>query len=70
MNSLGKSSRRTRLDFIQQCDIAIFSYISSVRDVSYHMQILDMRKFLVESCQFMEVGGKEAEGVNLRRDVP
>jgi hypothetical protein len=45
------------------------SYFASIGDVSYDVQILDMGKFLVESRKFMEVGGKEAEGVNLRRDV-
>jgi hypothetical protein len=37
--------------------------------MSYNVQVLDMGNFLVKSRKFMKVGGKEAEGMNLRRNV-
>ena len=59
-----------RFHLVEQGDIAIAAAFLRVGDVGDHMEVLDMRNLLIEGGQLMEVRCKQAESVDLRRNMP
>lgn len=60
----------TRFDFVKQGDVSVLCFWACRGYVCDDVQVLDVRKLLVESREFVEMGSKEAECVDLGRDVP